>query len=449
MISKEHHYNNRYLFKDKTELYSRVANTIISNDFALYNELLNIMMTETFIPAGNTLVAGVKPIAPNCAILGSINDNNFAERTEMAIKLWKQGTGIGVDLSELTDPVASLCKLSAINHSIDLNHRPKRGNMAVLNINHPNIKQFINCKINPINHNHLYNFNISVSISDHDDVEDDLWNEIAYAAWKTGDPGIILLSNGKNYGVEYADDLEPIVCCVPCGEQFMHTYETCNLGSINLNSSYLHTENQLDYDILAKTVNTAVYVMDKIIDLSIYPDESMKRISFDCRRIGLGVMGWADYLKRIGISYDSIEAFHLATKISKFITTEAENTSKKLAILYGPCKYSKTYRNISLTCIAPTGGIEGLVGLNGYSIEPYFEDALKYDYKAHINMQLAWQSGIHNAVSKTINLPEDTDVQTVKDALQYAVTSGCKGITIYRDQSKYCQPMKLDCTSCN
>ena len=146
------HYQERYLCNDKPQLYRRVAETLLNNDD---NEVL--LQEELFIPAGNTLVAGEKEIYPNCSILGTLTDDNLSQHIEMAKLLWASGTGIGFDLSGLADPVRVLHQLSDINDAIDLQHRPKRGNMAVLHITHPKILQFITCKDQGQT---IYNFNI-------------------------------------------------------------------------------------------------------------------------------------------------------------------------------------------------------------------------------------------------------------------------------------------------
>ena len=445
MTTFNEHYTQRYLFTDWEQLCQRVSRTIAGTDLALAQEFYNIMVQKNFLPAGNTLVAGVKPLAPNCSILGRLTDDNLAEKIALSIKLWTRGTGIGFDLSGLTSPVAGLQQLSQINDSIDLGHRPKRGNMAVLSATHPQIKDFITCKTSG---NDIYNFNISVIYDPAMDHE--IFDLIAKQAWATGDPGLIFLDKGENYGPVQAHDLEPITTCVPCGEQFMHAYETCNLGSINLSSLNLRDgNNRIDLDKLRDAVHTAVTFLDRVIDHLVYPDEKIKEISLACRRIGLGVTGFADYLQDLNIKYNSPQALELARQLAHFITTEAENQSRKLASLYGPCKYSNAFRNISLTCIAPTGGITGLLALQGYAIEPWFEEATQYNYRDHLDMQAAWQSGIHNAVSKTVNLPFDATVDEIKEIYLYAYASGCKGVTVYRDRSKNFQPRVLSvCAEC-
>lgn len=440
------HYKERYLCADWNTLAKRVAQEL-SNTEDEYKLYLDIIINKAFIPAGNTLVAGVKPITPNCSILGTLTEENFDEMLELSKKLWSQSTGIGFDLSGLINPVARLRELSKANDNIDLGHRPKRGNMAVLDIRHPKIREFISCKNTT---NELFNFNISVAVTGND-IDEELLYLIAKQAWTSGDPGLVFLDNAKNYGPDYAHELGTITTCVPCGEQFMHMFETCNLGSINLNASYLMTDgsNKIDLRKLRHTIHTAVELMDNIVDRLIFPDERMERVSLNARRIGLGVMGWADYLERNEIRYNSSDALNLARELSSFITECALEKSAQLAVERGSHKYGDTYRNISLTCIAPTGGITGLTDNKGYAIEPFFHEATKFSYREHIDMQAAWQSGIQNAVSKTINLSSTSTVEDVVNAYKYAMEMKVKGITIYRDGSKMFQPVSLNkCEKC-
>lgn len=434
----QEHYQQRYLCKDFITLSRRVAAALAPDDKDIYEELIG---TKTFIPAGNTLLAGAATIAPNCCVLGRLTEDNFDIMLELSQKLWRQRTGIGFDLSSLTDPVARLKQLSLANDAIELGHRPKRGNMAVLAASHPRIDEFITCK----NDNDIYNFNISVAVQG--PLDEALLGRIAASAWRTGDPGLIFLDAAETYGPVTAQGLEQIVTCVPCGEQFMHAFETCNLGSINLNSELLLEKGVVSETRLRQVVRKAVVLMDAVVDQLVFPDEQIQEVSLGARRIGLGVMGWADYLKRVGLEYDSAEALRLAGRLSRLITTYAEEQSRELAAVYGPCAHSTEYRNLSLTCIAPTGGITGLTGNKGHGIEPYFEEASMLSFRAHIDMQAAWQSGLHNAVSKTINLPESATVQTIIDAYKYARAANVKGITVYRDKCRNNQPIPL-CPEC-
>jgi ribonucleoside-diphosphate reductase alpha chain len=443
----QQHYKDRYLCYDLQGLAERVAHTLAysEDERRLYEWLIS---TRTFLPAGNTLLAGVTDIAPNCCVLGRLDEENFSEMLELSKKLWRQRTGIGFDLSGMNDPVAALRRLSDANAAIELGHRPNRGNMATLEATHPRLREFVSCKDSG---SAISNFNISVSVSNCL-LDDALLRCIAEQAWKTGDPGLIFLDRLRNHGPVHAVGLPPIVTVVPCGEQGMHRFETCNLGSINLNSPELlksGSDSELCTETLRRVVHAAVQLMDSVVDKLVYPDERIRQVSLGARRIGLGVMGWADYLKKAKIAYDSDEAVDLASSLSWIITEFAQEKSRELARQLGSCAHSSEYRNISLTCIAPTGGITGLTTNSGYAIEPFFSEATVIKPAAHMLMQAAWQSGLHNAVSKTVNLPHSATVEDVVAIYKEAMSPAqcLKGITVYRDQSKLMQPMSL-CPSC-
>jgi ribonucleoside-diphosphate reductase alpha chain len=410
---------------------------------------LQEIATQRFIPAGNTLLAGAKPITPNCSVVGTLTDENFQEMLELSKTLWKHNTGTGFDLSGLADPVGALRTLCAANTAINLEFGTHRAIMASLCTSHPRIREFISCKA-ARNDNSLSGVNISVAVGE-EGIDSALLLEVAKQAWSTGDPGLFFLPRARRYGPIEATDLQPVVTCVPCGEQFMHAFETCNLGSVNLNAETLWdpTERGLLFDKLGETVEIAVRFLDAVIDLLEFQDDRIRQTSLSTRRIGLGVMGWADLLKRMGLEYGCAESIALAQSLSLFISHRASAASAQLAKEFGPCRYSDTYRNISLTCIAPTGNITNLTGNSGYAIEPFFSEATRLSVDAHVKMQAAWQVGMHNAVSKTVNLPRTATVDDVLKVFKYA-SEHCKGVTVYRDSSKPCQPMSLgdDVKSC-
>jgi ribonucleoside-diphosphate reductase alpha chain len=442
------HYQQRWLCDDLPSLADRVAAAIGTTDEErrTYKDLIS---SSIFIPAGNTLLVGapgVSGISPNCCVLGTLTDDTFDDILALSKKLWASRTGIGFDLSGLKDPVGGLVALSKANAAIILGHRPNRGNMASLKASHPRINEFIACK-DVVD---VHNFNISVAFEGEPDP--DLIAKISEHAWKTGDPGVIFLDRASSYGPSIPPQgtvLDPIVTCVPCGEQFMHAYETCTLGAINLASFALvgtgAFRKTIDLDELAKVVGQAVTFLDSVIDHLSYPDETIKKVSLGARRIGLGVMGWADYLERNDIPYDSPEALEIASTLAHLISSAAERRSRELAIEKGSCEYAPGYRNLSMTCIAPTGGITYLTGNKGYAIEPFFEHALSYPYNVHVDMAVAWQSGIHNAVSKTINLPHSSTPEDIAKAYTYAYLKGAKGVSVYRDGCRTSQPKCLGC----
>lgn len=286
-----------------------------------------------------------------------------------------------------------------------------------------------------------------------------------------------------------------------CGEQPLYPNEACNLGSINLALMVKKEgrKKQIDWDKLEGVVRLAVRFLDNVIDINPFPLEEITQTVKSNRRIGLGVMGWADLLFQLEIPYESKEAVNLAKKVMKFIQKVGHQASFELAKERGPFpnfpksiyKDGPPLRNATVTTIAPTGslsilancssGIEPLFAL-AYRhktkdreltfINPYFlEAAKKYhldkevikkveeegslkntsvssrlkkifataheiSWKGHIDMQAAFQQGTDNAVSKTINFPHEATVEDVYQAYLYAYQKGCRGITVYRDRCK-------------
>ncbi|MFH1289399.1 MAG: ribonucleotide reductase N-terminal alpha domain-containing protein [Patescibacteria group bacterium] len=284
-----------------------------------------------------------------------------------------------------------------------------------------------------------------------------------------------------------------------CGEQPLYPNEACNLGSLNLGlmKGVKTDKDQIDWEKLKKATHLAVRFLDNIIDINPFPLEEITEIVLKNRRVGLGVMGWADLLFELEIAYNSSKAFRLGKKIMIFIQKQAHLESQRLAKERGAFKtfeksiYKKgpKLRNSTLTTIAPTGSISIIAGCSS-GIEPLFALCFKHkagereltfvnpafkkaakkhnvdeqtwkkieergtlhdvvkapkklkeifvtaheiNWKDHIKMQAAFQAGTDNAVSKTINLPNDADQEVVRKAYLLAYKSGCMGTTIFRD----------------
>ena len=438
---------SRYSFNgDKKLLYKRVVNYIDPKYYK--DDILESMINEKFIPAGNTLVSGINILSPNCSIIGKITNNNYYEKENLFIKLLSSAIGVGLDLSEMDDPVKALKSLSEKAKNVSLQwERPLRGNMATLDVNHDKILDFISCKTK---NNDLSIFNISVKISN-DIMEgfirgdnNDLFNNICESDYLCGDPGVIFID--KVQDDRYCHYEGPIVTSVPCGEQFMFDGETCTLGAINLDKFY--NGSHFDFYDYVKTIHLAVNFLDNTIDKLIIPDNNMKKKIVGLRRIGLGVMGFSTLLSDMNIPYESQKALDLSQKLSYCLTSEAINESKILATKYKPHKYSSDRRNISVTCLQPTGGIRRLVSDDGFSIEPLFSEATKISSSFSVKMAAAWQKNIENGVSKTVNLPNSATIDDIKNIYIEAYKLGCKGITVYRDGCRTNQPIKCDGDVC-
>lgn len=282
----------------------------------------------------------------------------------------------------------------------------RRGaNMAILNVNHPDILDFIIAKEDP---KALTNFNLSVAVTaefmnamdknlDYNLVNPhtnevtgklnarDVFEKIVDMAWHTGDPGIIFIDNINKHNP--TPHLGKIESTNPCGEQPLLPFESCNLGSINLAKmvKYVEEQPQIDYAKLADTVKLCVRFLDNVIDVNQYPLQQIAEKTKATRKIGLGVMGLADLLIILGIPYDSDEALETAESIMRFISEEANKESEKLGKerdLF-PAFKGSIYdtadgfnpRNASRTTIAPTGTLSIIAGCSS-GIEPLF--ALSY-----------------------------------------------------------------------
>lgn len=343
-------------------------------------------------------------------------------------------------------------------------------------------------------------------------------------AWRCGDPGMINLDNINESTANPTPTLGPVESTNPCGEQPLYPFDSCNLGSINLGAvvtghKLTGEKAEIDWNHLERNVKTAVHLLDNVIDMNKYPIEEIGKTTRSIRRIGLGVMGWADMLVKLGVAYDSQEALEIGEQVMKFVNEKGHEASMKLAEKRGPfplweqsiyCKDSPYFkgkheklRNSTVTTIAPTGTISMIAGCS-YGIEPFFglaftkknilggkqlfevnplflEVAKKRGFHSealmqkisdaggairdieeipedvrkvfvvsreipvgmHVKMQAAFQKHTDNAVSKTINLPNEATVQDVQAAYKLAYTTGCKGITIYRDGSREKQVVEM------
>jgi ribonucleoside-diphosphate reductase alpha chain len=323
-------------------------------------------------------------------------------------------------------------------------------------------------------------------------------------AWKTGDPGVIFLDriNRENPTPQLGD----MESTNPCGEQPLLPYEPCNLGSINLGLMLKGSSgaSEIDWGKLERTVRTAVHFLDNVIDMSRYPLDEIDRMAKGNRKIGLGVMGFADLLVRLGIPYDSEEALRTGEELMLFVEEKGWESSAELAGKrgvfpnYPGSRYDRAggpkLRNATVTTIAPTGtlsiiagcssGIEPLFALsftrhalgdvelpevNQYFLETakrrgFMSDGLLLRVMAgesiqrmtevpedvkrvfatafdiapewHVRMQAAFQRHTDNAVSKTINFPQQAAKEDVRKAFMLAYKEGVKGITIFRSGSK-------------
>ena len=409
-------------------------------------DFLSIMSSKEYTPAGRTLTnAGSDtPLIANCIVL-PIHDSmeSVFQTLKDAALLQQAGSGLGFDLSEMrpadfptkksrgkaSGPVSFLRVYDTAFATIKQQGR-HGANMAMMRVDHPDVLDFISCKETE---GDIRNFNISITMTDEfmeqleknpdkqwmctfkgkklkphkvsrhangavSSVEDidisvkELFDMLVDHAWLNGEPGIAFIDTINR--TNPLPDMGPIQASNPCGEQFLHAYDNCNLGSLNL--AAFVKQKKVDYKRLKFATRTAVRLMDNVIDKFDFPVEAVTDLAKKNRRIGLGIMGFADMLYQMGVQYQSEQGIAAAEKVMGFINKEAYLMSQELAKEKGEfLNYQKSVfakkkslhakaqewgigkkmRNAALTTVAPTGSISMMFDTSS-GIEPNF--ALAY-----------------------------------------------------------------------
>jgi len=468
--------------------------------------------------------------SPNDSWLGMIN--NIANFGHIA----RQGGGAGVDFSTIrpeNDPVfgsthAKACgpiehmrMISEVMSSITQSGFRGMAIMNTISISHPDIEKFIVCKQQKralksllkediLNHyeklkenrshdldiildKFLSNINISVVVTDEfmEKVKKDedfdlvfnakiyktvkakyLFNLIVENAWKNGDPGMLFYDRMNDCPYKYSK--QEIVTTNPCGEQVLPSWGSCNLGSIDVSKYYDKTKHDIDWSSLKMDIRLSVQFLDNAIDVNTFPTSDFAKWAKQNRPVGLGIMGFADLLLSLKLSYGSPSSLKFAEKLITFFEQESHKKSVELGKERGTpkcCQYDEleNRRNITTLSIAPTGSISLLAGCSS-SIEPvfscviyrndntgsykllhphankkYFRCALDKDkdkevtWKQHIEMQSIFQKHVDAAISKTINCSNDASKDDIANVYMYAYENKCKGVTVYRDGCKTTQ----------
>jgi ribonucleoside-diphosphate reductase alpha chain len=539
------------------QLFARVARAIAHAELllgnreqaALWEERFHTLLTSLdFLPNSPTLMNAGTPLGQlsACFVL-PIEDSIesiFATLRDMAL-IQRSGGGTGFSFGRLrpagdliastggttSGPLSFLKIFDCATEHIKLGGKRRGANMGVLPVDHPDILTFIEAKRTT---GSLTNFNLSVGITDafmtaveqnefyelHHSTTgktvdrlnaSEVFHRIVEAAWATGDPGLIFLDTiNRSHPLH---SLGRIEATNPCGEVPLLPYESCNLGSINL-AHFVKEEHDtvvVDWSRLAEVVQQAVRFLDDVLVVNRYPLPQVEAVTLASRKIGLGVMGFAELLIRLGIPYRSKEAQMFAAQLINFISSKAHLASAELGAERGvfPQWEQSVYaeqkvqlRNATVTSIAPTGTISIIAGTSS-SIEPLFAlsyrrvgvlgnqtlvewnpllltmgdrmgfltpevleyvgnhgtlsdvpgvpdrvgdlfaTALEIEPRQHLLMQAAFQAGVDNAVSKTINLPTEASLDVVANVYLQAYHLGLKGITIYRYGSIAGQVLQL------
>jgi len=538
------------------EMFWRVAENVASADL-IYDEKADVAATAQafhdlmanleFLPNSPTLMnAGRELQQLSACFVLPIDDSmeSIFETIKNTAIIHKSGGGTGFSFSNLrprgdvvrttkglaSGPVSFMSVFDAATEAVKQGGTRRGANMGILRVDHPDILEFIEAKELE---GSFRNFNLSVGIIEgfmsalEKDEEfglvnprtgevtrkisaSEVFDRIVDAAWRNGEPGVIFLDR-INEGTPLPQ-LENIESTNPCGEQPLLANEACTLGSIVL-TNMLRMENGswvVDYPKLERVVRTSVRFLDNVIDVNEFPLKEIEQISKANRKIGLGVMGFADILISMGVRYDSEEALEVAEGIIQFISDGAKKESQEIASERGPFPNFKgsaykergepELRNAALTTIAPTGslsiiadcssGIEPLFSISyvheimggdklvrtnseflriarerGFYSEELMEEVARRgsvqdmmeipeDVRGlfvtardispewHVRIQAAFQEYVDNAVSKTVNFPNDSTKEDVRRVFLMAYQLGCKGITVYREGSRVGQVLR-------
>ncbi len=388
----------------------------------------DLMVDGYFMPNSPTLMNAGKgnQLQYSACYVLPVGDSmeEIFDAVKAAAIIHKSGGGTGFAFSRLrpkddfvastggkaSGPVSFLRVFNGATEAVKQGGTRRGANMGILKIDHPDILEFIECKLD----GGITNFNISVAATDRfmealekgEDYElinphtaavvgklsaREVFERIVRAAWRTGDPGMVFIDRINRSPANPTPEIGMVEATNPCGEQPLLPNEACNLGSLNVSKFARRAPNgewTLDWEELERVVRLAVRFLDNVIEMNPYPLPQIDATVKANRRIGLGVMGWADLLFITGIPYDGQEALDLAEQLMTFIKEKGHDQSAKLAEERGPFpnwsrsiyKHGRPMRNSTVTTIAPTGTISMIAGCSS-GIEPIFALAFEHRVK--------------------------------------------------------------------
>jgi ribonucleoside-diphosphate reductase alpha chain len=533
----------RYLKKDENgeptetprDMFWRVASTIASVEerygatpeqiAVLASRFYGMMAEGYWLPNSPTLMNAGRPLGQLSACfvlpvedeLSNGKDGIYDTLKAMAI-IHQSGGGTGFSFNRLrpngsivrsttgvaSGPVSFMSLYDASTNVVKQGGTRRGANMGILRVDHPDIEAFIDCKQDT---DEITNFNVSVAITDEfmeelaqeDERAVAIWNKICLNAWATGEPGLFFIDEANRHNP--VPHLGKYEATNPCGEQPLLPYDVCNLGSLNL-SKFVQEDIQgelgINWEELNEYAQLSTRFLDNVIDANKYPLPEIDDLAKRIRRIGNGVMGWADMLIALGIPYGSKESLELADKVANYFVGACKEASHRLTDERGTFPewqdsvHRTAFRNCNVTTIAPTGTISMIAGCSS-GIEPlyavafirnqagsvmldvnerFIEIAKEENWYSdelmerigelgtidlpgvpegvvslfqtsdtvspisHVMMQARWQEHICSAISKTINLPKEATTTDVAEAYRAAYINGCKGVTVYRDGSR-------------
>ncbi|HJU64309.1 MAG TPA: vitamin B12-dependent ribonucleotide reductase, partial [Gemmatimonadaceae bacterium] len=439
----------RYLIRDESgkpaerpeDLFWRVATVVAEADRrygasdgaveTVAEEFYRLMTERRFEPNSPTLMNAGRPLGQLSACfvlpvedaLSNAKDGIYDTLKSMAL-IHQSGGGTGFSFSRLrpkgamvrsttgvaSGPVSFMQLYDASTDAVKQGGTRRGANMGILRVDHPDILEFITCKEDITK---IVNFNISVAVTDafmravkagteYELIDPgsrkvagkldarSVWNKMIEGAWRTGEPGCFFIDEANRYNpVPHLGSYE---ATNPCGEQPLLPYDVCNLGSINVG---IYVRNgEMDWEAFRRDVHLSTHFLDNIIDVNRYPLGEIDMLSKRIRRIGLGVMGFADLLVRLGVAYDSPEGVEMGRRVMEFVDTESKRESERLAhergafpewarSIWGPddtcardaggkrIRPMKLLRNCNVTTVAPTGTISIIAGCSS-GLEPLF-----------------------------------------------------------------------------